>query len=102
MLAWAPVIASRFLALLVLAAALLAVQGTFGGAPTVSDRMELPASSDGGDSDTDGDDVPFFVLTMSTVSEPARLGRSYFDTHLTPALPPALARIFRPPISPLA
>jgi hypothetical protein len=102
MLAWAPVIASRFLALLVLAAALLAVQGTFGGAPTVSDRIELPSSSDGGDSDEDGDDVPFFVLEVSSVSLPIKAGRSHFDTHRTPTLPPALSRIFRPPISPLA
>jgi hypothetical protein len=102
MLAWAPVIASRFLALLVLAAALLAVQGTFGGAPTVSDRIELPSSSGDNDGDEDGDDVPFFVLEVSSVSLPVRLGRSFFHVHRTPALPPALTQVFRPPISPLA
>lgn len=102
MLAWAPVIASRLLALFVLAAALLAVQGTFGAAPTVSDRIELPSSSDGGDSSDDGDDVPFFVLEISAASLPVTSGPSHFDPHRTPALPPALARIFRPPISPLA
>jgi hypothetical protein len=96
------VIVSRFLALLVLAAALVAVQGTFGGAPTVSDRIELPSSSDNGAGDEDGDDVPVFVLQLSSGTLPVWTGCSYFDTHRVPAAAPAASRIFRPPISPLA
>jgi hypothetical protein len=103
MLAWAPVLAFRFLALLVLVAALLAVQATFGGAPAVSDRIELPSNSDdGGSGGDDGDDVPGFTLEISSVARPIRTGCSFLDTHRAPAPSPAVSRIFRPPISPLA
>lgn len=102
MLAWAPVIASRILALLVLAAALLAIHGTFGGASGIADRIELPSSSDDGDNDDDGDDVPVFALEISSVALPVRSGCSFFATHRAPAVAPAASRIFRPPISPLA
>lgn len=102
MLAWAPVIVSRILVLFVLAAALMAIHGTLGGASGIADRIELPSSSDGGDSDDDGDDVPFFSLEISSVALPVRTGSSFFDTHRAPAVAPSASRIFRPPISPLA
>ena len=93
MLASPSVIVARLLSLLVLAAALVAVHGTYGGAPTITERIDL---SD------DGSDVPMFVPRIAPLARPTAAGRSYLEAHRAPATPPVASRIFRPPISPLA
>ena len=100
MLASARVIVARLLSLLVLAAALVAVHGTFGGGPTITDLVDL---SSGGNVDSDdGADVPMFVPRVAAVPKPRATRRHDLQAHRAPATAPVVSRIFRPPISLLA
>jgi hypothetical protein len=91
------------LSLLVLATALLAVQGTFGGGPRMAERIELP-SGDGGSSvdGVAGDDLLPPAHDAGPLVAPPLAGRASFDVHDAPATSPVASRIFRPPISVLA
>lgn len=105
MLVSAPVNVVRLLSFLVLAAALLAVQGGFGGAPTMTDRIDLPSGhGDGHGDDADGDRDFGTDLTLPhhDVSAASRVVGSLVELHRAPATAPRDSRIFRPPISCLA
>ena len=93
---------SRFLSLIALVVALVALDGAIGRAPAMSDRAELPQPGSDSDGDTDGTDLTLPPLVIAPPTLPPAAGPSLLEVERAPATSPFIDRIFRPPITALA